>query len=63
MTQVDTIQEIYRAFACGDVPAILGRLVDEVDWEHNSLDHGIPWLKPGAASRTCSRSLALSAGS
>jgi len=47
MTHADTIQEIYQAFGRGDVPAIIERLAEDVEWEHDALDHGIPWLKPG----------------
>lgn len=47
MTQTETIQEIYQAFGRGDVPAIIERLAEDVEWEHDALDHGIPWLKPG----------------
>ncbi len=47
MTQTETIQEIYQAFGRGDVPAIIERLAEDVAWEHDALDHGIPWLKPG----------------
>jgi ketosteroid isomerase-like protein len=47
MTQTETIQEIYQAFGRGDVPAIIERLADDVDWEHDAPDHDIPWLKPG----------------
>jgi len=47
MTQQQTIEEIYQAFGRGDVPAILERLADDVAWEHDAPDHGIPWLTPG----------------
>ena len=45
---VETVQAIYAAFAKGDVPAILAKLREDVDWEpgyaHND---DIPWLKSG----------------
>ena len=47
MTQQQTIQEIYQAFGRGDVPAILERLAEDVEWEHDAVDHDVPWLKPG----------------
>ena len=28
-----TVAAIYEAFGCGDVPAILGRLADDVEWD------------------------------
>ena len=45
-SNVETVQAIYQAFGIGDVPAILGRLDAEVEWEHDSVDHGVPWLRP-----------------
>lgn len=47
MTYQETIQQIYQAFGRGDVPAIIERLAEDVAWEHDALDHGVPWLKPG----------------
>jgi uncharacterized protein len=52
-----TVAGIYEAFGRGDVPAILERLADDVQWEHWSSwtphQAGVPWLearsgKPGA---------------
>ena len=43
-----TVQAIYAAFAKGDVPGILSKLTDDVEWEfgyHHNDD--IPWLKSG----------------
>lgn len=47
MSQLQTVQQIYQAFGAGDVPGILAKLGEEVEWEHDSVDHGIPWLVPG----------------
>lgn len=44
---VETVQSIYAAFGTGNVPAILERLADDVDWEMGADDHGVPWLAPG----------------
>ncbi|HEX4960771.1 MAG TPA: nuclear transport factor 2 family protein [Thermoanaerobaculia bacterium] len=45
-----TVQEIYEAFGRGDIPAILDRLADDVQWEpwaDNSAQRaGVPWLQP-----------------
>jgi ketosteroid isomerase-like protein len=45
---IETVREVYAAFARGDVPAILARMGEDVDWEpgyaHNA---DIPWLAPG----------------
>ncbi|MCZ7586558.1 MAG: nuclear transport factor 2 family protein [Deltaproteobacteria bacterium] len=47
MSNLPTIQSVYEAFGRGDVPAILETLDDDVSWEHDTVDHGIPWFKPG----------------
>jgi ketosteroid isomerase-like protein len=47
---VQTVKDIYAAFGCGDIPAILGKLADDVVWEFegpNSISftgirHGVP---------------------
>jgi hypothetical protein len=44
---IATIQKLYQAFGRGDVAAILELMRPDVEWEHDSLDHGIPWLRPG----------------
>lgn len=41
------VKSIYDAFGRGDIPAILAYMADDVDWEHDAIDHGVPWLKPG----------------
>jgi ketosteroid isomerase-like protein len=33
MSNLQTIQEIYGAFGAGDVPAILSKLADDVEWD------------------------------
>jgi uncharacterized protein len=43
---VKTVEAIYAAFGRGDVPGILGVLREDVEWEHDAVDHGIPWLTP-----------------
>ena len=47
MSNLPAVQAIYEAFGRGDVPAILERIADDVDWERNGVDHGVPWLTPG----------------
>ena len=49
-TNIETVQEIYAAFGRSDVPAILDRLADNVQWEswtdHAGQRHGeVPWFK------------------
>jgi ketosteroid isomerase-like protein len=45
MSNVSTIQEIYGAFGRGDVPAILERLADDVEWDTDDTS-GTPLLQP-----------------
>jgi ketosteroid isomerase-like protein len=40
---VKTVQGIYEAFGRGDVPAILDRLTDDVDWSAESELSLAPW--------------------
>ena len=47
MNHSATVQQIYQAFGRGDIPAIIETLAEDVEWEHDALDHGIPWLVPG----------------
>jgi ketosteroid isomerase-like protein len=46
VSHVATVQAIYEAFGRGDVPAILDRLDENVEWDRDAVDHGIPWLVP-----------------
>lgn len=50
MSHLQTVQQIYQAFATGDVPAILGKLAPDVAWEswadHSAQRAGVPWLLP-----------------
>jgi len=41
-----TVQDIYAAFGRGDVPAILARLADDVEWEYGPRTTDAPWLQP-----------------
>ena len=45
MSNLTTVQEIYAAFGRGDVPAILDRLADLVEWEYGAGATDIPWLQ------------------
>jgi ketosteroid isomerase-like protein len=44
---IATVQKIYEAFGRGDVPTILELLRPDVEWEHDTIDYAIPWLRPG----------------
>lgn len=46
MSNIPAVQAIYEAFGKGDIPAILDRLADDVEWDRG-MDHGVPYLKPG----------------
>lgn len=44
MDILKTTQEIYAAFGSGDIPAILARLSETVDWEYAATSNAAPWL-------------------
>ena len=46
MNRIDTVQQIYAAFGRGDVPAILQKLAEDVEWEYATGPNPIPWLQP-----------------
>lgn len=52
MSNVDTVKQIYEAFGRGDIPAIIGTLDSNVEWDTESSTPGVPWLQPrrGAAN-------------
>lgn len=45
LSNLTAVQEIYAAFGRGDVPAILDRLADSVEWEYGAGASEIPWLQ------------------
>jgi ketosteroid isomerase-like protein len=49
---IETVQAIYAAFGRGDVPAILAHLSPDVEWEHDGVDHGVPYLRPRRGRET-----------
>jgi ketosteroid isomerase-like protein len=46
MSNLATVQGIYEAFGRGDVPAILERLAEDVEWEYGVNSTDVPWLQP-----------------
>jgi ketosteroid isomerase-like protein len=42
---VSTVLEIYARFAEGDVPGILERLAEDVEWEKDQRETTVPWLR------------------
>jgi ketosteroid isomerase-like protein len=45
MNNLQTTQQIYEAFGRGDVPAILEKLAETVDWEYGAGETDVPWLQ------------------
>ena len=45
MSHLAVVQEIYGAFGRGDVPAILGHLAPDVEWEYGAGPTPVPWLQ------------------
>jgi uncharacterized protein len=50
MSNLQTVQDIYAAFARGDIPAILDEVADDVRWDHlpdggGAQRHDVPWLR------------------
>jgi hypothetical protein len=44
-SNMDTVKQIYEAFGRGDVPAILDKLDDNVEWETQAPVPDVPWLQ------------------
>ncbi|MFJ1708449.1 nuclear transport factor 2 family protein [Kitasatospora sp. NPDC088346] len=40
---IETIRSVYTAFGSGDVPGILARLADDVDWASEAASTAAPW--------------------
>lgn len=45
-TNSNTVREIYEAFGRGDIPAILDKLDENVEWEYAYGPNEVPWLQP-----------------
>lgn len=47
-SNMETIQQIYEAFGRGDIPTILAKMADNVDWEYayRKAPNPVPWLQP-----------------
>lgn len=46
MSNVETVKQIYAAFGRGDIPAILDKLDEKVEWDTEIDVPGVPWLQP-----------------
>jgi ketosteroid isomerase-like protein len=42
----NTVREMYEAFGRGDIPVILAKLDENVEWEYGVAPHEVPWLQP-----------------
>jgi len=47
MSHLPTVQAIYEAFGNGDITAALELMSEDIAWEPELPDYGLPWLKPG----------------
>jgi ketosteroid isomerase-like protein len=45
MSNLKTIQELYDSFTRGDIPSILAKLSDRVEWEYGASSTNVPWLQ------------------
>jgi len=43
VSNIKTVQVIYAAVGNGDIPTILGHLVENIEWEYVMSDAGVPW--------------------
>lgn len=46
MSNTKQVQEMYAAFGRGDLPAILSKLAERVEWEYGVNSTDVPWLQP-----------------
>jgi ketosteroid isomerase-like protein len=46
MRNSETVQAIHAAFGRGDIPSILSRLSEDVQWEYGVSSTDVPWLQP-----------------
>ena len=46
MSNIDTVKAMYEAFGRGDIPAILDKLDENVEWDTDYDSPAAPWLEP-----------------
>jgi ketosteroid isomerase-like protein len=46
MSNIATVQELYAAFGRGDIPSILERVTESVEWGYDDPSTEVPWLQP-----------------
>jgi len=42
---VETVKQIYESFKRGDTQSIIDRMREDVEFEYDMKDHGVPWYK------------------
>ena len=46
MSNIEAVQHVYSAFGRGDIPDILRRVSETVEWENTGEATDVPWLLP-----------------
>jgi ketosteroid isomerase-like protein len=46
VSNIDTVKQMYEAFGRGDIPAILDKLDENVEWDTDYTSPAAPWLEP-----------------
>jgi ketosteroid isomerase-like protein len=46
MSNIDTVKAMYEAFGRGDIPAILDKLDENVEWDTDYDSPAAPWMEP-----------------
>jgi ketosteroid isomerase-like protein len=55
VSNVETVQAIYDAFGRGDIPAIVDQLADDVEWDQDAPDYGVPIYQSGTGKEHAER--------
>ena len=45
MSNTQTVEQMYEAFGRRDIPAILAKLSDKIEWEYGMIPNDVPWLQ------------------
>lgn len=45
MSNTKTIKEMYEAFGRGDIPAIMEKLSDSIEWDYSGNTAEVPWFR------------------
>ena len=44
-SNIETVKQMYEAFGRQDIPAILSKLTEDVEWEYGIEHTNVPWLQ------------------